>query len=173
MIVWNHWLNGREFEQTPGDSEGQNLECCCPWSWKIHTWVCDWTITKQIIENCSYRREVLVLNLFNRASIGIFSLPSLLCSNLNLDSQKHGGSAVKNLPAKLGDAVSVSVLGRCPGEGNDNLLQYSCLGSPMDRGAWQATVHGVIKSQTWLSDYTTRNIIIKEECCGRESDAVM
>ena len=45
----------------------------------------------------------------------------------------------------------------------------------MDRGAWQATVHGVIKSQTWLSDYTTttRNVIIKEECCGRESDAVM
>ena len=36
-------------------------------------------------------------------------------------------------------------LGRSPGEGNDNLLQYSCLGNPMDRGAWMATVHGVTK----------------------------
>ena len=39
-------------------------------------------------------------------------------------------------------------LGRSPGEGNDNPLQYSCLDNPMDRGAWQATVHGVTKSQT-------------------------
>ena len=38
------------------------------------------------------------------------------------------------------------------GEGNGNPLQYSCLGNPMDRGAWQATVHGVTKSQTQLSD---------------------
>ena len=36
---------------------------------------------------------------------------------------------------------------RSPGEGNGNLLQYSCLGSPMNRGAWQSTVHGVAKSQ--------------------------
>ena len=40
---------------------------------------------------------------------------------------------------------SVPGLGRSPGEGNDNPLQYSCLENPMDRGAWQATVHGVIK----------------------------
>ena len=38
------------------------------------------------------------------------------------------------------------------GEGNGNLLQYSCLENPMDRGAWQAPGHGVAKSQTWLSD---------------------
>ena len=42
--------------------------------------------------------------------------------------------------------------GRSPGEGNDNPLQYSCLGNPMDRGAWQATVHGVAKSWTIRSD---------------------
>ena len=42
--------------------------------------------------------------------------------------------------------------GRSPGEGNGNPLQYSCLENPMDRGAWQATVHGVAKSQTQLSD---------------------
>ena len=42
--------------------------------------------------------------------------------------------------------------GRCPGEGNGFPLQYSCLKNPMDRGAWQATVHGVTKSWTQLSD---------------------
>ena len=44
-------------------------------------------------------------------------------------------------------------LGRSPGEGNGNPLQYSCLGNPMDRGAWQATVHGVAKSRTHLSEH--------------------
>ena len=57
-----------------------------------------------------------------------------------------GGSVVKNLPANAGDADSVSGLRRSPGEGNGNPLQYSCLGNLMDRGAWQATVHGVSKS---------------------------
>ena len=45
--------------------------------------------------------------------------------------------------------------GRSPGGGHGNLLQYSCLGNPMDRGAWWATAHGVGKSQTWLSDSKT------------------
>ena len=53
------------------------------------------------------------------------------------------GSVVKNLSAKARDAGLIPGLGRSPGEGNGNLLQYSCLGNPMDRGAWQATVHGV------------------------------
>ena len=55
---------------------------------------------------------------------------------------------VKNLPANSGDAGSIPGLGRSPGEGNGNPLQYSCLENPVNRGAWQATVHGVIKSQT-------------------------
>ena len=42
-----------------------------------------------------------------------------------------------------GDLGSTPGSGRSPGEGNDNLLQYSCLGNPMNRGAWQVTVHGV------------------------------
>ena len=49
---------------------------------------------------------------------------------------------------------SVPGSGRSLGEGNDNPLQYSCLENPMDRGAWQAPVHGVTKSQTWLSTHT-------------------
>ena len=54
---------------------------------------------------------------------------------------------VKNLPVNTGNRSSMPGLGRSPGGGNDNLLQYSCLENPMVRGAWQATVHGVTKSQ--------------------------
>ena len=58
---------------------------------------------------------------------------------------------VKNPPANAGDAGSIPGLGRSPGEGNGNPLQYTCLGNPMDKGAWWATVHGVTKSGTQLS----------------------
>ena len=62
-----------------------------------------------------------------------------------------GGSEVKNPPANAGDARDggwISQSGKSPGEGNDNPLQYSCLGNPMDRGVWWVTVHGVTKGQT-------------------------
>ena len=58
---------------------------------------------------------------------------------------------VKNLPANAGDARdtgSIPGSGRSPGEGDGNPFQYSCLENPMDRGAWQATVHKVGKSHT-------------------------
>ena len=54
----------------------------------------------------------------------------------------------------VGDLGSIPGLGRSPGEGNDNPLQYPCLENPIDGGAWWATVHGVAKSQTRLSDFT-------------------
>ena len=63
-----------------------------------------------------------------------------------------GGSVVKNSPTNTGDAGSTPGLGRFPREGNVYPLQYSCLENSMDRGAWQATVHGVTKSQAQLSD---------------------
>ena len=50
---------------------------------------------------------------------------------------------VKNLPTSVGDAALIPGSGRSSGEGNGNPLQYSCLGNSMDKGAWQATVHGV------------------------------
>ena len=56
-----------------------------------------------------------------------------------------GGSVVKNPPTTAEDAGSIPGLGRSPGEGNGNPLQYSCLGNPMDRGPWLATVHGVVE----------------------------
>ena len=62
-----------------------------------------------------------------------------------------GGSVIKNLSANAGDAGDAGLipqLGTSPGEGNGNPLQYPCLENPMDRGAWQATVHVVTKSRT-------------------------
>ena len=65
-----------------------------------------------------------------------------------------GGSEVKASAWNVGDPGSIPGLGRSPGEGNGNPLQYSCLENPMDRGAWWATVHGVAKSLTQLSTHT-------------------
>ena len=62
---------------------------------------------------------------------------------------------VKNPPANAGDTGSIPGLGRPPGGGNGNPLQYSCLENPMDRGAWWATVHGVSKSWTRLKLLST------------------
>ena len=56
-----------------------------------------------------------------------------------------GGEMVNNLPAKAEDTGSIPTLGRSPGVGNGNVLQYFCLGNPMEQGAWQVTVHGVAK----------------------------
>ena len=62
-----------------------------------------------------------------------------------------GSSDGKELACNAGDPGSIPGLGRSPGEGNGNPLQYSCLVKPMDRGAWWATVHGVTKSGTQVS----------------------
>ena len=62
-----------------------------------------------------------------------------------------GGSMVKNPLANAGDTGDMGLIpgsGRSPGEGNCNLLQYSCLNNSTDRGAWWATVYGVTKS--WI-----------------------
>ena len=65
------------------------------------------------------------------------------------------GSEFKASACNAGDLGSNPGLGRSPGEGNGNPLQYSCLENPMDRGAWWSTVHRVAKSQTQLSNFTT------------------
>ena len=73
---------------------------------------------------------------------------------MSSESDFPGGTVVKDKPANGGDARdsgSVPGLGRRPGAGSDNSLQYFSLGNPMDSGAWRATVHGVTKSQTRLS----------------------
>ena len=72
--------------------------------------------------------------------------------NLDMSTGFPGGSDGKASSCSVGDLGSIPGLGRSPGEGNGNPLQYSCLGNSMDRGAWWGTVHGVTKSLTWLSD---------------------
>ena len=62
-----------------------------------------------------------------------------------------GGSVLKNLPANVGDARNAGLIpgsGKAPGGGHGNPLQYSCLGNPVYRGAWQATVHGTEHTHT-------------------------
>ena len=76
-------------------------------------------------------------------------------------SQWH--SWVKNPPSNAEDARdmgSIPESGRSPGEENSNLLQYSCLGNPIDRGAWQATVHGVTKSDTHFTHLFPQRLIV-------------
>ena len=71
---------------------------------------------------------------------------------LNLARGFLGGSDGKESAPSAGDLGSVPGLGRSPGKGHGNPLQFSGLETPMDRGAWWATVHGVTKSQTRLSN---------------------
>ena len=66
-----------------------------------------------------------------------------------------GGLDSKESAYNAGDLGSIAGSGRSLGEGNGNPLQYSCLENPMDGGAWLATVHGVTKSRTQLSDFNT------------------
>ena len=76
---------------------------------------------------------------------------------LSLNMGFPGGSVVKNMPSNARDAGSIPGLGRCPGEGNGNPLQYSCLGNPIDRGAWQVTVHGVAKESDMTEQVNNNN----------------
>ena len=76
--------------------------------------------------------------------------PTLLCSFCSYEVPIE----VKVSACNAGDLGSIPVSGRSPGEGNGNPLQYSCLENPRDGGAWWATVHGVAKSQTQLSNFT-------------------
>ena len=66
-----------------------------------------------------------------------------------------GGSNGKASACNVGDQGSIPGMGRSSGEGNGNPLQYPCLENPRDRRAWYATVHGVSKSWTRLSDFTS------------------
>ena len=71
-----------------------------------------------------------------------------------------GGAVVKNPPASTGDirdTGSIPGSWRSPGEGNGYRLHYFCVGTPIDIGTWQATVHGVTKSWTQLSNFTHTN----------------
>ena len=94
---------------------------------------------------CCYLRHFLLISLR-------LTLADLILSALPIFP---GGSEVKVSACNTGDLGLIPGSGRSLGEGNGNPFQYSCLDNPMDRGAWWATVHGVAKSQTRLSDFTS------------------
>ena len=74
-----------------------------------------------------------------------------------------GGSMVRNLPANSRHEGLIPELGRYPGEGNGNLLQYFCLGNPMDRGTWWATVHAVkrVGRNLAIKQFFTRGLLAR------------
>ena len=77
-----------------------------------------------------------------------------------------GGSDGKEFACNMGDLSSIPGLGRSPGGGKGYPFHYSCLENPMDRGAWQATVYGVVKSQTQLSNQAQHMDKYKVVCIG-------
>ena len=85
------------------------------------------------------RENALNLELYHRATITLYE---------NKTENLPPTSEVKASARNVGDLGSIPGLGRFPGDGNGNPLQYSCLENPMGGGAWWATVHGVAKSQT-------------------------
>ena len=88
----------------------------------------------------------------------------LIASHFPLEIDFPGGSDGKASVYNSGDLGSSPGLGRSPGEGNGNPLQYYCLENPMDRGAWSATVYGFTKSRTRLSDFTFTFPFPLEKC---------
>ena len=105
-------------------------------------WVTD------LIPNCYVK---FLLRVFGGLLIKHALIKNMLPSSLGFPD----GTEVKDLPANGEDIRymgSIPGLGRSPGGGNGNPLQYLCLRNPMDRGTRQATVHRIAKSKTWLSD---------------------
>ena len=83
-----------------------------------------------------------------------------------------GGSDGKASTCNARDLGSIPGSGRSPGEGNGNPLQYSCLENPMDGGAWWATVYGVAKTWTRLSDFTTAAAAKSLQSCPTLCDPI-
>ena len=95
---------------------------------------------------CQYHAVLITLFFFLRISLVILSL-LWFHKNFRIICSNSGGVEVKASACNVGDLGSIPGLGRSPGEGNGNPLQYSCLENPMDGGAWWAAVHGVTESR--------------------------
>ena len=137
IVGWHHWLDGHEFEQAlgVGDEQG-SLACCNPWGHK------ESDTTEQL--NWTYHLHFILFNLSNFYKIAHSSsnlawqysvLTIQVFSSLWNRPCHKGGSAVKNPPVSAGEIGLIPGSGRSPGEENGQPLQYSCLGSPMKRGA--------------------------------------
>ena len=161
MVGWHHWLDGRESEWTPGVGDGQGgLACCDSWGRKESdtTERLNWT-EEQLKSWDQWHNHDLLKKLISttQSSKIIMLIIAVVCGKkirFLTFLGFPGSSNSKEFACNAGNQDSVSGLGRSSGEGNGNPLQYSCLENPMDRGARQARVHGVAKSQTRLGDFT-------------------
>ena len=120
-------------------------------------------------------------NLFYKASITLIPEPDRMPQVKNLIGQYlwwmgfPGGSAVKNPPTDVGDSGDMCLipgLGRSPGVGNSNPLQYSCLENSMERGAWWATVHGVTKESDTTEQLNKQACLFHEHRCKNAQKSI-
>ena len=146
MAGWHHQCNEYELGQALGDGEGlAGLVCCSPWGHR------ESDTTGRV--DSSNKHTQLCSNLFcfyicrNKSLVKSNTSEYVLLIQLDFPGGSDGKASVYN----SGDPGSIPGSGRSPGEGNGTPLQYYCLENPMDRGAWQATLCGVAKSQTQLS----------------------
>ena len=137
MVWWHHRHNVHGFGRTPGVGDGQGGQGCCG-SWDRK----DSDTTEQLNWNCVCAHSVAHLC----PTMG----RQLYKTGIKEQKKNHNlyvwwASLVMSLPAVRETWVQ-SLLGRSPGEGNGNPLQYSCLENPMEWGPWQAAVYGVAES---------------------------
>ena len=125
MARWHHWLDGREIEWTPGVGDGQGGLGCCD-SWGHK------------VSDTTQRLNWTECNIIPLTSSGFLD-----------------GSAGKESTCQCRRCRFDPWVGKIPGGGNGNPLQYSCLENPMEKGAWWAMVHAVAKSQKWLKWLST------------------
>ena len=108
-----------------------------------------------LLDRCSYSKSQLCQNSHRHTEKQ--KIKQQLTLNIAPSGQQTSlvAQTVKVSTYNAGDLGSIPGQGRSAGEGHGNPLQYSCLENPMDRGAWRATAHGVAKSQTRLSNFTS------------------
>ena len=128
------------------------------------SWTRDWTHVPYIGRQILYHwttREALIIDFFGGCHSDWCELliVVLICISLIINEGLPRWLSGKESASHTWDLGLIPGLGRSPGEGNGNPLQYSCLGNCVDRGAWQIAVQGASKSQTWLSDKQHSTII--------------
>ena len=142
---WHHWLDGHESEWTPGVGDGQGgLACCNSWGCKESD-TTEQLILSDLIWSWFHFWKYYCNFLEFLKLIWGFGLSRWLSgkeSACSFRRHKRPGSW------------------RSPGGGNGNPLQYSCLGNSIDRGAWWATVHGIKKSRTGLSNWAVAHMVL-------------
>ena len=120
--------------------------------------------------NYPFQCEALSWQSTDLSKPGIWSIHFGLILELDLGLGITQWLNGKESACNAGDTASIPKSGRSPGGGHGNALQYSCLKNPLDRGAWQATVHGVPKIQTRLKWLSTHGVCVQAPGQKRSND---